>query len=106
MKKKKKGRSPEDYAIMERMGGMIRRRRHDKIALEGRSQWTLTALGSRTGVSSQALGYIEKGKKWPGPALLVRVSNELGLNMDDLLRRHIFRGSQIDGDTAKVSGEQ
>jgi len=105
MKKKKKGRSQEDYAIMERMGGMMRRKRHDKIDLEGRSQWTLAALGGRAGVSSQALGYIEKGEEWPGPALLVKISQELGLNIDDLLRRRTFRDSQIDGDPAKVSGE-
>jgi transcriptional regulator with XRE-family HTH domain len=104
MKKKKKGRSLEDYAIMERMGKLMRGRREEKKRIEGRD-WTLVSLGKRTGVSSQALGYIEKGKKWPGPALLVKISQELGLNMEDLLRRRTFRDSQIDGDPAKVSGE-
>lgn len=105
MKKKKKGRSPEDYAIMERMGKMMRRRRDEKIDLEGKAYWTQPALGDRLEVSSQTIGYIERGKKWPGPALLVQMALELELRLDDLLRRRDFQSSQTDGDRAKVSGE-
>jgi transcriptional regulator with XRE-family HTH domain len=101
---KKKGRSPEDLAIMSRMGKMMRRRREEKKDME-KGFWTQPALGKRVGISSQMIGYIEAGKKWPGPSVLVKLSKELGLDVGDLLRRREFQLPEGDGGFVKVSGE-
>jgi transcriptional regulator with XRE-family HTH domain len=101
---KKKGRSPEDLAIMHRMGKMMRRRREEKKDME-KGLWTQPALGKRVGISSQMIGYIEAGKKWPGPSTLLKLSKELGLDIRDLLRRRDFQLSTDDGNSVKVSGE-
>lgn len=102
--KKTKGHTPEDYEVMENMGKFLKRRRQEKKQLEG-GKWTQPSLGKRVGVSSQMIGYIEGGKKWPGPALLVNLLQELEVNPGDVLRRRDFRSPKEDGNRAKVSGE-
>jgi DNA-binding XRE family transcriptional regulator len=102
--KKKKGRSPEDRAIMRRMGKMLRHQRLRKKADEG-GKWTQAALGGRVGITSQQIGYIETGKKWPGPHTLIKISVELDLFIDELLDRKNFQDCQANGNSVKVSGE-
>ncbi len=64
--------------LQQTVGAVIRRARQE--------QWmTLKALATAAGLSVVYLGEIERGKKYPSPAVLERLAGALDLTLPDLL---------------------
>ena len=69
----------QEKEILRRFGKNVRRARLMKDV-------TLTALAYKIDYHASSLHEIESGNRWPRPEVLARLTEELGVSLDDLLK--------------------
>ena len=70
-------------------GDAIRRLREERAYFSERAErgnWSIKAVAGRVGITRQSLSNIELGNKPAGLAVLIRISRELGVPVDKILR--------------------
>lgn len=49
--------------------------------------WTKYSLAAKSGVSQQMIGYLDKGLRAPSLEMVLRLTDALGVDLGDLVRR-------------------
>lgn len=69
----------QEKEILKHFGKNVRRARLHKDV-------TLTGLAETIGYHASGLHEVESGNRWPRPEVLARLTEELGVSLDDLLK--------------------